>query len=75
MSFIYKELLGCIGVLASESKNRDVILNNKGIQLVVYCGKLNINKPKIVKTALGCLTNLSTSNESKAILATEPAFY
>lgn len=37
--------------------------------------KLNLNKPKVLKTALGCLINLSTMNESKEGLGMDPTYY
>ena len=37
--------------------------------------KLNVNKPKIVKTALGCLINLAATQESKEALVKEPLYY
>jgi hypothetical protein len=70
ISFLYKEMLGSLGVIASHGKlvkliqlegHRKEIVNNDGLHLVIECSKLNINKPKILKTALGCLINLAAS--------------
>lgn len=37
--------------------------------------RLNLNKPKIIKTGLGVLINLSVEESNKEILATDPTFY
>lgn len=60
-AFIYKEILGCLGVLAVDEGHRKEIAENEGIPLVIQSALLNINKPKIIKTALGCLINLASS--------------
>jgi len=39
---------------------------------VVISAKLNVNRPKIVKTALGCLINFSAQKENKEDLAKDP---
>ena len=62
IAFIYKEIIGCLGVLAVEEKHRqEIVDNNQGLSLVVTAAKLNLNKPKIVKTTLGCLINLAST--------------
>jgi hypothetical protein len=42
---------------------------------VILSAKLNINKPKIVKTALGCLINLASSSENKEMIAKDASYY
>ena len=34
-----------------------------------------MNKPKIVKTALGCLINLASTNENKEVIAKDASYY
>eukprot|EP00347_Sterkiella_histriomuscorum_P018804 403344113 len=75
IAFIYKEILGCLGVLAVDETHRKEILENDGIALVIQSSKLNINKPKIIKTALGCLINFASSNESKESICQDASFY
>ena len=36
---------------------------------------ININKPKIIKTGLGCLINLATTEGNKEALAKDASFY
>ena len=60
IAFIHKEILGCLGVLAADDNHRKEIVQNNGIYYVIISAKLNINKPKIIKTALGCLINLAS---------------
>lgn len=75
IAFIYKEILGCLGVLAAEEKHRKEIVENNGIIQIILSAKLNINKPKIVKTALGCLINLASSNENRELIAKDASYY
>lgn len=37
--------------------------------------KLNINKPKIIKTALGCLINLASGSDNKELIAKDATYY
>lgn len=57
--FINKEILGTLGVLAVEDIHRKEIFENDGVANVILSAKYNLNKPKIIKTALGCLINLA----------------
>ena len=36
---------------------------------------INLNKPKIIKTALGCLINLANTIDNKEALAKDASFY
>lgn len=62
-------------MLAVEENHKKEITDNEGIQLVILSAKLNINKPKIIKTALGCLINLASSNENKEVISKDASFY
>ena len=75
VAFIYKEILGCLGVLAVGEKHRKEIMDNEGISLVIQSALLNVNKPKIIKTALGCLINLASSQDTKDTISKEATFY
>ena len=75
IAFIYKEILGCLGVLAVEDKHRKEIVDNNGIEQVIMSAKLNFNKPKIIKTALGCLINLASSDDNKEMIAKDAGYY
>ena len=37
--------------------------------------KLNLDKPKIIKTGMGCLINLASCAENKEIIAKDAAYY
>mmetsp|Transcript_19514 Transcript_19514/g.18638 ORF Transcript_19514/g.18638 Transcript_19514/m.18638 type:complete len:138 (-) Transcript_19514:640-1053(-) len=60
VAFIHKEILGCLGVLAANENHRKEIVSSNGIYFVIVSAKINVNKPKIIKTALGCLINLAS---------------
>ena len=75
ISFIHKEILGSLGVLAANETHRKEISQNNGSFFVIHSAKLNINKPKLIKTALGCLINLSQNGENKESLGKDAAFY
>lgn len=64
-----------MGVLASDEKHRKEIVDNDGIYYVILSAKLNINKPKLVKTALGCLINLTSTQENKEVIAKDASYY
>ena len=64
-----------MGALAADANHRKEIVNNNGIYYVIISARLNINKPKIIKTALGCLINLASQAENKEIIAKDAAFY
>ena len=75
VAFIHKEILGCLGVLAVEETHRKEITENDGLQLIIMSAKLNINKPKIIKTALGCLINMASTEDNKDLISKDASFY
>ena len=64
-----------MGALAVDEIHRNEIVKNNGIYQVILSAKLNINKPKIIKTAIGCLINLAQSYENKDVMAKEANYY
>jgi hypothetical protein len=75
MAFLQKEIFGTLGVLAAKEVHREQIEKDRGVYYVLVSVLLNLDKPKVVKTGLGVLINLSLSSESKELMATTPQFY
>lgn len=73
--FVYKEILGCLGVLAVDAAHRKEVLENDGAAHVVMSARLHLNKPKLVKTALGCLINLAQDDGAKDHMSKSASFY
>jgi hypothetical protein len=75
IAFIYKEILGSLGVLAANQQHREEISQNEGIYYTIMSIRLNLNKPKIIKTGLGVLINLSVMQENKELISTDATYY
>ena len=54
-----KEVIAAIGIFAIDEKGRELILGSSVAQSIVRSALENFQDGKIVKSSLGCLTNLA----------------
>mmetsp|Transcript_57429 Transcript_57429/g.65514 ORF Transcript_57429/g.65514 Transcript_57429/m.65514 type:complete len:659 (-) Transcript_57429:153-2129(-) len=70
-----KELNATIGALASEKSHCLEIGKNGGVEIVVNSALKYFKDPKIIKTSLGSLINLSSQEENRKIISRTKTFY
>ena len=69
-TFLLKECIATLGVLASDPANREALASNT-VSHVLAIAKANMGHAKLLKTSLGCLINIASTQS----LARDPNFY
>ncbi len=61
---LLKEILAAIGMLATLPDHRSALVSLGLLNNVLVAARTHIGEPKVVKTALGCLVNLTGSKDT-----------
>ena len=67
--------MASLGMLASSQEHREALLTQDIITNVLKAARAHIGNAKLLKTALGCLINLTAGKESQETLTKDPSFY
>ena len=64
--------MASLGMLASSQEHREALLTQDIITNVLKAARAHIGNAKLLKTALGCLINLTAGKESQETLTKDP---
>jgi hypothetical protein len=74
-SFLFKEIAALLGVMCLEKSTCEELLKNDFIPYLIKISLLYFDSQKLIKTTLGCLTNINAYEFSRDYLCKEKEFY
>jgi len=74
-SFLFKEVAALIGVLCLDKVTCEELVKNNFIPYLIRVSLLYFDSQKLIKTTLGCLTNINAYEVSREFLCKEKDYY